>query len=461
MKVVGCILLAVWAFAGVTADGLAAETPEVSRMSVPRHPPPPHMTDPHWHLRQHLQDEIRRLEESENIEPEERDRRVQCLRGQLQHIDDIGRHHQEMLTRMREHERECLDRFGPRRATPPKRGVAPGDLKRRKEAYDRIRAQNRQNMLREQAAQRERPGRDAERGPSWMDLGPVRLLIGVIALVVGALLVSNVWMGVKAYAVYRKASVVYENKYGNFHSCAFCGQTKLPTHAIYHSVFRRTDVRLREYNIDRCGLAVHTCDKCLWNHRLRYLAYRMLITVGFAGFIALAPVFGLALVDRSGPVILVGVIAIFCIDAIFIKLFLEIMRFKLNDFFHPWRTLADRHPAVAELLGKGYEFDEDLPRLVREGLDTEKRLRTLERPAFKYRTNIEHETYCWMGALQNFNSGIAVDARASDALRYLQERENRRGAPCTAKDLSLQRAFEGIVGLIIVAIIYAIAKLLK
>lgn len=472
MKAVGCILVVVWAFAGVADDSLGAEMPEASCKGLPRHSPPHHATDPHWHLRQHLQSEIRRLEESENIEPEERDRRILCLRGQLQHIDDVGRHHQEMLMRRHKHEKERLDRFGPRRgmATPPKRGVAQGDLKRRKQEFDRIRARNGQNMLMDLAARRERYGRDAESKSPWMDFGPVSLLIGIVALVVGVSLVSYVWMGVKAYTVYRKASVAYENKYGNFHSCAFCGQTRQSTHAIYHSVFRRTDVRLREYNIDRCGFAVYTCDKCLWRHRLRHFLGLTLIGTGYSVCLALAGrvvFWGLCLgldwgISADSPLLIM--ISIFgSILGVFGGSLFALMACYpwLRRWFLAWRKLVERHSVVAELLEKGYEFDADWLRLVREGLDTEKRLRTLERSAFKYQTNVEHETYCWMGVLQDFNSGWGHEPKAAESLRYLQEREKSRGTPCTAKDLSLQRATKGILTIILVAIIYVIAKLLK
>ena len=88
--------------------------------------------------------------------------------------------------------------------------------------------------------------------------------------------------------------------------------------------------------------------------------------------------------------------------------------------------MVERHPVVAELLEKGYEFDADWSRLVRDGLDTEMRSRTLERSAFKSRTNEEHETYYWMGVLQDFNSGSAVDAKMAEALRYLLERKAER-----------------------------------
>ena len=101
------------------------------------------------------------------------------------------------------------------------------------------------------------------------------------------------------------------------------------------------------------------------------------------------------------------------------------------------------------------------PRLVREGLDTDSRQRTLERPYFKYQTQTEHETYRWMGPLQTFALDGRVEPKAADALWFMQDREKRRGVPCTAKDLSLQRATEGIVALVFIAVVYWIIKLLK
>ncbi len=229
-------------------------------------------------------------------------------------------------------------------------------------------------------------------------------------------------------------------------------------------------MRLREYYIDRCGFAVYTCDKCLWRHRLRQFLGLALIGAGYSVCLALAIrvcFWGVGLgcaqgVSANSPLLvmiaIVGPIAVVFGGTLFA---LKACYPRLRRRFLLWRKLVERHPVVAELLEKGYEFDADWSRLVRDGLDTEMRSRTLERPAFKCRTNKEHETYCWMGVLQNFNSGSAADGKTADALRYLREREKRRGTPCTAKDLSLQRATEGIIGLILVAIIYAIAKLLK
>lgn len=229
-------------------------------------------------------------------------------------------------------------------------------------------------------------------------------------------------------------------------------------------------MRLREYYIDRCGFAVYTCDKCLWRHRSRQFLGLALIGAGYSVCLALAIrvcFWGVGLgcaqgVSANSPLLvmiaIVGPLVVVFGGTLFA---LKACYPRLRRRFLLWRKLVERHPVVAELLEKGYEFDADWSRLVRDGLDTEMRSRTLERPAFKSRTNKEHETYYWMGVLQDFNSGSAVDAKMAEALRYLLEREKRRGTPCAAKDLSLQRATEGIIGLVLIVIIYVIAKLVK
>lgn len=456
----------------LVAGMLQAETPEGSRMNGSPHDHLPHMTDPHHGLRQSYRHEIHLLEEADNIEPEERERRIQHIQRRLQHFDDVERHHREMLMWRREHEREQVDRFRPRDeiTAAPKSEAVRRDLKRRKEEYARIRARNGQDTREVMAALRKRNGRDAGRKSSWMEFGAIGLVLGIIALAIGANLVSNAWMGVKAYVVYRKASVAYENKYGNFHSCAFCGRTRLPTHAIYHSVFRRTAVRLREYNIDRCGFAVYSCDKCLWGHRLRHFLGLTMIGTGYTACLYLVArvgfwglVFGFGRGIEANSPLLVFIVCVVCPFVVLVGTLFTLMAcyHSLLRRFLPWRKLIEQHSAVAELLKKGYEVDESWPRLVREDLDTEKRLRTLERPAFKYQTNVEHETYCWIGALQDFNSGGWREPRSAESLRWLREREKRRCAACTAKDISLQRATKGILTIILVALIYVIAKFLK
>lgn len=292
----------------------------------------------------------------------------------------------------------------------------------------------------------------------WLvDLGPI---LGIPVLILVLILGHTAWVNVKSGIASRKTAAAYEAKHGNVHPCAFCGQAKLATHLIFHSVFRRTDIRLRDYDIDRCGFSISTCGSCLLNHRLRYFLRRVLIVACAVGGLALPPVIGLMLMGDSLRWILIRAVVITGVGVISVAcVFMAICR--RDEFFYPWRRLARRHPAVAELLESGYQLDDDWPRLVREGLDTDSRQRTLERPYFKYQTQTEHETYRWMGLLQTFALDGRVEPKAADALWFMQDREKRRGVPCTAKDLSLQRATEGIVALVFIAVVYWIIKLLK
>ena len=302
----------------------------------------------------------------------------------------------------------------------------------------------------------------------WLvDLWPI---ISILALIFGWIFGRAVWLNVKSGIANRKAAAVYEAKHGNVHPCAFCGQADLPTHAIYHSVFRRTDIRLREYDIDRCGFAVHTCDRCLWRHRLRQLFGLTLINTGggiWLGLAFLAFLFISIGCAKYGFRINSPLLVLMSIVGCAIVLWgggLYVGKWccpRLRRQILPWRKLVERHPVVAELLKSGYELDDGWPRHVREGLDTDSRQRTLEHSYFKSQIIKEHETYRWMGPLQTFALDGRTEPKAAESLRYLQEREKRRGTPCTAKDLSLQRATKGILTIILVVIIYVIARLLK
>lgn len=296
-------------------------------------------------------------------------------------------------------------------------------------------------------------------------------IISILALIFGWIFGRAAWLNVKSGIANRKAAAVYEAKHGNVHPCAFCGQTDLPTHAIYHSVFRRTDIRLREYDIDRCGFAVHTCDRCLWRHRLRQLFGLTLIRTGggiWLGLAFLAFLFSsigcIKYAFRIDSPLLVLMSMVGC-GIVFwmggLHVMLKWCYPRLRRQILPWRKLVERHPVVAEFLKSGYELDDGWPRHVREGLDTDSRQRTLENTYFKYQIITEHETYRWMGPLQTFALDGRVEPKAADALRFMQDREKRRGVPCTAKDLSLQRAFEGIVALLFIAVVCVIIKLLK
>ena len=499
MKVVGCILVVVWAFAGVTGDVLTAETSDVSRMSV---------LDPHQHRRQHLRSEIRRLEESENIEPEERDRRINCLQEELRHRDRIEQHHleierhQEMLMRMREHERERQARFERERQEQThqnSRTVGMRELERRKRAYKENRAENGREMrkwldtqkkLHEGRKDKEGrkytswidrnvtsshdPDKEGRKYTSWIDAwksvirrqyeqGDVRLkIVCALALLYVGILVRDGWRNVKSFIAHKNAAVAYEDKYGNMHPCAFCGQMKSAIHSVYHSVFRRTDGGAGEY-IDRCGLAVYACDRCLKIHRLRHLIFSVLHNI-FIAMLVLAVGFwcveGCVLItapalqmDCPFPMWLNGAIAVVCICIIFA---LYMLHRRLTDFFHPWKRLVGRHPVVLELLKSGYKLDDDWLRLVGEGLDTDRRSRTISRG----KAGMAHETYCWMGVLKDFNSDGIPDPKAEEALRYMRDMEQGRVAPCRVKVITLEQAVVGVIFLIYIAIVIVMMKLL-
>ena len=457
---------------------MATETSQVSRISEPEHVLPPHEAVHHQRMRQHLQCEIRQLEKSEYIKPEMRNRLIQRLQWELQRIDDIEQHHQEMQMRMHEHERERLDRFGPSReeTTPTTRGVVQDDLKRStqqcKQEFDKIRAQNGQNLLRQLNLQKQQA---EERDSLLRRLD--RLLLSALILIVGFVFVRKIWLVVKADIVYRKTAVAYKDACGDRCSCAFCGQVKLPTHAIYHSVFKRTDIRQRtdtlprlsEYCIDRCGLAVPTCDKCLWRHRLRYLSYRMLIVASVAAWLAFVCFVGFMLVQILPASIIAAGFVMVAFRVIVMKMLVRKMLVRKmlhgwSDFCHPWRSLAGQHPAVAELMKLAYRFDDDWPRFVRKGLDTEDRSRTLVSRVSSHDVEKVHDMYCWMGVLQNFDSVSSTDTRAANSLRYMQDREKRRGTSCTAKDiplLVLKRILEAWAYLFLVGNVVNIVKMLK
>lgn len=269
-----------------------------------------------------------------------------------------------------------------------------------------------------------------------------------------------------------------QDKDDEIRACAFCGLKGRSRHRIFHSVARITDVRFGEYYLDRFGFELYVCDRCDREHRQSYWRYYGLIALSIA--VALVPFFIRFLSDDEGVWFLGAVASVGL--AILIALG-PVRALRKRD---PWKRLVARHPVVVKLLESGYRFDDDDDRTVGEGRDTTNLRRTRKRYFRSRKTRggkydddpykgkhvvqkpveyTEHETYCWMGALQNFGSGGEVEPSVAAALKAMEKSEKGRPAPCSAKELVAQEAWhafcQGIGYVLPTLLVYWLWKLLK
>lgn len=244
--------------------------------------------------------------------------------------------------------------------------------------------------------------------------------------------------------------------------CAYCGRSGCVIHKIYHSVGRRSKVGFlgeardcvihdqhREYvafvrhcgyDVELCGFAVNTCEKCLDKYQLGlvFRALLIMVLIAFSGacvfLVLIAFSVACAYVVRIGAFVLIGVCC-----AVGICFLIN----HISRYIRWWRGVAVSHSRIRGLLAEGFrigkgadyyfnnecgsrwpcsEVDDGFkvddfkcdyyslvervwPRLMREGLDTKdwshdyliKYPRSYQGDSFD---QVDHVEYEWLGVLQ-------------------------------------------------------------
>ena len=244
--------------------------------------------------------------------------------------------------------------------------------------------------------------------------------------------------------------------------CAYCGRSGCVIHKIYHSVGRRSKVgflgeardcvihdqhreyvafvRHRGYDVELCGFAVNTCEKCLDKYQSGLALSALLIMVLIAFSVPCGYFCLLKFARHVSYEVLIGA---FVLIGVCCAVGICFLINRICRYIRWWRGVAVSHPRSLELLAEGFrigkgadyyfnnecgsrwpcsEVDDGFnvddfkcdyyslvervwPRLMREGLDTKdwshdyliKYPRSYQGDSFD---QVDHVEYEWLGVLQ-------------------------------------------------------------